>query len=302
MNEINTKQNLEEAIDKLAAQNQLYGDAKTLLGAYLVLSIPVMIILNLVIKPALLSNWLGLSWTVDLTDSIALFAILLAGYELLFLKKQVQSKKNKAAKIQEDFDCTVYDLEWNDILCSDKECDIEVKKSSDKYSEKGKKRSRFNNWYTPDVAETDSNRAILLCQKENLGWDIEQRSKYIHFISTIAAIVFISSCIAAFYFEITMKSLILSAIIPSWPAISFAITNYSENKTAINDKKLLKVATDKVDKIQNITVKYVRNIQNIIYLNRANNCLVFDWFYDFLREKNQLGISYATKQLIQRML
>lgn len=301
MNNINVRQNEQTSVDKLAAQNQLYGDAKKRLGIYLILTIPVMILLNTVAKPVLLNDWLNLGWKFDLTELVALFALILSSYELMFLKSYLSNKKNKAAKIQEDFDCTVYGLEWNDLLCGDKECEIEIKKSSDKYSNKGKCRNNFIDWYTPDVHQADQTKAIFVCQKENLGWDIEQRSKFNHFIFVIAAIVFLLSLVVGFFFEFTLKSLILSVIIPSWPAISFAISNYNENKEAIEDKKNLKSAAEKVEFINNPTIKHARNIQNLIYLNRKSNCLIFDWFYSFLRDSNQQSISYATKKLVQRL-
>jgi len=302
MNNFNIRQNRVESIDKLAAQNQLYGDAKKRLGIYLVLSIPIMMVLNIAIKPLLLCDWLGIGSTIDLTDSIALYALLLSAYELIFLKRKISNFKKKAAKIQEDFDCTVYDMEWNDILCGDKVCDVEIKKSSDKYIKKGKCRESFVDWYTPDVESVDHTKAILLCQKENLGWDIEQRKKYVYFISIIAFLVFASSVVVAFYLKCPVNSFILSVIIPSWPAIGFAVNSYFENKEAIENKKFLKSAVDKVEQVKKPTIKYVRNIQNLIYLNRMDNCLIFDWFYKYLWDMNQTGVSYATKQLIQRLL
>ncbi|MDP2561183.1 S-4TM family putative pore-forming effector [Psychrobium sp. 1_MG-2023] len=301
MNNFNTNQNSDVAIDKLAAQNQLYGDAKNRLGLYLVLSIPVMILLNIIVKPLLINDTFRLGWNFDLTDSIAFYALLLTMFELVYLKPQISKLKQKAAKIQEDFDCTVYELEWNDILCDSKPCESEIKNSSDKYTKKGKSRAVFANWYTPDVEQIDQVKAILVCQKENLGWDVSQRTKFICFISSISIVVFLLSLIVAFFLDFTLQSFILSAIIPSLPAISFSITNYFENKEAIASKEKLKEATEKVENIRNPTIKYARNIQNLIYLNRVNNSLIFDWFYNYLRDSNQSGISYASKQLIQRL-
>ena len=302
MNGINERQNADLSIEKLASQNQVYGDAKNKIGLYLILSIPVMIIINALVKPALINDWMKFGFSFDLTDSIALFALSLSAYEIIFLRNSINEAKEKAAKIQEDFDCSVYQLEWNNLLCGDKVCDSEIKKYSDKYSKKGKDRSRFIEWYTPDVSQVDEIKAILLCQKENLGWDIEQRKKFINFVSTISIMVFVISLIAGFYFDISLKTLILSVIIPSWPAFSYAIANYFENKQTIKDKAALKSSVDKVERIKNPTVKYVRNIQNQIYLNRKTNAPIFDWFYDYLRNSNQVSISYATQQLVKRML
>lgn len=302
MNSFNDRQNEQASIDKLAAQNQLYGDAKARLGIYLFLSVPVVMVLNLIVKPAFINDWLGLGLTFDLTDSIALYGVLLAGYELIFLKYYMSKLKQKAAKVQEEFDCSVYQLEWNNILCGNKVCEREIKRLSDKYSSKGKDRNRLVDWYTPEVQQVDNIKAVLLCQKENLGWDIDQREKFVYFVTLLASLVFASSLIIGFYFEFTLKSLILAAVIPSWPAISFAITNYLENQEAIQDKKDLKSAVDCAAEIKSPTVKYTRNVQNVIYLNRRNNCLIFDWFYEYLRDSNQEGVSYASKQLVRRLL
>ncbi len=300
MNQINTRQNEPESIDKLAAQKQIYSDAKKRIGWYLVLSIPVMILLNTVVKPLFLKDALGLG-KIDLTDYIAVFALLLTIFELALVKPKVSQLKEKAAKIQEELDCYVLDIEWNEILCGNKPCGSDVRTFADKSDLKGNDRSKLSDWYTTGVEQVDSVRAALLCQNENLGWDINQRQKYVKLVSgALLAFLVVTFC-AGFYADSSLKAIIMSVVIPSLPFISYAITNYHENHEAIEKKRALKAATEKVDAIANPTSKYVRNIQNLIYLNRANNCLIFDWFYEWYRDSSQRGISYATLQLITRL-
>jgi hypothetical protein len=207
-----------------------------------------------------------------------------------------------AAKIQEDFDCTVYQLEWNQTLCGDRVCDSEVQKYSNKYTNKGKDRNKLSDWYTPDIAQIDSPfKEVLLCQKENLGWDVAQRKSFVKLIQILVILSIATSLISGFYYEVSLKSLILSVIIPCWPAISFAIQNIFDNNTTIEDKENLKNATNVVEG-RKPTTKQIRNIQNMIFLNRANNSLIFDWFYTYLREANQQSISYASIQLLKRLI
>lgn len=302
MSTLNERQNHPASVDKLAAQNQIYADAKTKLGVYLTLSIPVILILNLIVKPMFLEDWFSLGVTYDLTDTIALYALLLAAYELIFLKGSIESHKLKAATIQEDFDCIVYELEWNQALCGNRVCDSEVQKYSQKYQRKGKKRSRLENWYTPEIEQLeDENNQALACQKENLGWDISQRQSFVKLIKIVVAISVLASMIAGFYYEISLKSLILSVLIPCWPALSYAIQNLFENRKALSDKEKLKNAIESAASAS-LTVKDLRNIQNIIFLNRSSNSLIFDWFYTFHRESNQNGVSYASIQFAKRMM
>lgn len=302
MTDFNERQNKNFSIDKLAAQKQLYSDAKKGLATYLVLSIPVILFLNLIVKAALLKDWFSFGWTPDLTEWIALYALILAGYESFYLKGFLSNLKEKAAKIQEDFDCYVYQLSWNELLCGEKECDSEIKKSSDKYRKKVRSTENLSNWYTSDIKKLEQTEAILVCQKENLGWDIVQRTKFNKLIFGISIIVLLCSLLSGFYFEFSFKFFILSVIIPSWPAMSFAISYYYENLETIKDKKRLKTATNQVEHIQVPTNEYARQVQDLIYLNRKNNCLIFDWFYNLLRDENQGLITYTTKKIINRLL
>ncbi len=300
MNQINTRQNEPDSIDKLAAQKQIYSDAKNLIGWYLVLSIPVMIVLTVIVKPLLLINWFGIG-KVDLSDWIAIFALLLTIFELGLIKPKVSLLKEKAAKIQEEFDCYVLGIEWNEILCGNKPCGSDVRTFADKSDVKGNDRSKFSDWYTTGVEQVDSVRAALLCQNENLGWDINQRQKYVKLVGGALVVFLVVTFCAGFYADSSLKAIIMSVVIPSLPFISYAITNYHENREAIEKKKALKAATEKVDAIANPTLKYVRNIQNLIYWNRANNSLIFDWYYDWYRDTSQRGISYASNQLIKKI-
>ncbi|TCW21085.1 MULTISPECIES: S-4TM family putative pore-forming effector [Vibrio] len=301
MQTLNYRQNTPESINRLLAQKQVYTDAKTLQGWYLFLSIPVMMILNVLVKPLLLSKWVEEAWRFDLTNTIALLALILTFYELFYIKPTVAKLKEKAAKIQESFDCFVYGLEWNSVLCGEKVCDTDVALYSSKFRKAQGNVNNYYDWYTPDISQLDKNQSMLACQKENLGWDIVQRKKFKKLVTFGAVLAFSISAVAGFYSEFKIQEFILSVIIPSLPAITYAISNHFDNLEAITNKESLKSATDNVSRFSNITTKHVRNIQNSIYLNRKDNSLIFDWFYDYERESMQRGISYASRQLVRRI-
>lgn len=305
MSTISKRQNKSLSIDKLTAQNQIYGDAKKKLGIFLFLSVAVMVLLNILVKPFLLSDcYSALSGfdKIDITEFVALFALTLSAYEIFYLKNRISVLRKKAAKVQESFDCYVYNLEWNGVICGDKACDIDIKKYSEKFYKKGKDASWMTDWYTPDVDKLDAVKAMLACQKENLGWDVEQRKAFTKLVIFCTMAVFLTSVIVSLLLESTLKSFILSVIIPCWPVMVFGVNTYLDNKDAIEDKESLKSAIEKAAAVNNPTVKTARNIQNLIYLNRRDNPLVFDWFYAYLRDKNQSGVSYATKKLVSKML
>jgi hypothetical protein len=109
------------------------------------------------------------------------------------------------------------------------------------------------------------------------------------------------SLISGLVIEVSINNLILSAIIPAWPIFSFTLQNILDNKSAISDKITLKSSTEVVEKSKQPSAKYIRQIQDLIYLNRVNNSLIFNWYYNFYKESNQQGISYATRNLVSRL-
>lgn len=261
MQTINSRQNTPESIKKLLAQKQVYTDAKKLQGWYLFLSIPVIMALNLLLKPLLLSEVVMEGWSFNLTNSIALLALSLTLFELLYLKPTIAKLKEKAAKIQESFDCFVYGLEWNSVMCGEVVCDAEVDLYSRKFVDKKGNVNNYYDWYTPDISQLDKNQSMLACQKENLGWDIVQRKKFKKLITKLAVSALVITTVVGFFWGFTIEEYILSVIIPSLPAITYAISNHFDNLDAITNKEHLKSATDSVETSGAVTTKHVRNIQ-----------------------------------------
>ncbi|WP_237332106.1 S-4TM family putative pore-forming effector, partial [Vibrio anguillarum] len=118
-----------------------------------------------------------------------------------------------------------------------------------------------------------------LCQQENLSWDLAQRKSFVSLVNLITfSFVFISFSISIYY-GLTLESFILSVVIPCWPLVNFCVVNNYENSESIRDKKGLATVIDAAIAESNPTRKTVRNVQDLIYLNRKNNALIFDWFY-----------------------
>jgi len=106
---IQEKQNSRNTLKLLAAQRRLYTEAKQFyilrfLGALLLASI----------SPIIFLYWPASKFPIALISSVW---ILLSR---LVLKRIESQKITKAALIQEQFDTTVFDIPWNDVLAGKK--------------------------------------------------------------------------------------------------------------------------------------------------------------------------------------
>jgi hypothetical protein len=291
MNQINQRQNSPKSIKLLAAQRQTYSNAKILLGIYVFLAIPLMLLVNVILKPIILNQY-----EFDLTNSIAIFALLLTFIDVLWLKNYVKVLQEIAATIQEEFDRYVYNLKWDPIALGEKVPDVYVEKMYVKYAESNDV-SKLHDWYTPTVSQHSERKGILLCQNENIGWDIELRNSYIAYVVIFITLFILSSIYLGVSNKATLEEFIMSYLIPSMPILTYFRNIYSNHCRAIKDKTKLRDCLRHALDSQSIKRKMIESIQFQIFNNRKNNPLIFDFFNYIKSESLQKLVTSATKSL-----
>lgn len=182
-NGIAVRQNEEKAIAMLAAQRQLYNDAKKLGTISIVLSVwlPFAMALILLFLPEE-SICKNVSYILAIVSMLFSFVV----------DKHINDKKKLAAFIQQKFDVYVYNMPWDErIFGKQKNVNQDIVTYSKRIIENSDKKERLYNWYTPTVDNRDLLTSILLCQRENLSWDVGLRKRYR--LSSIIMIVFLCS-------------------------------------------------------------------------------------------------------------
>lgn len=289
MNQINQRQNATRSIKLLAAQRQTYSSAKALLGTYVFFAIPVMLLVNFVLKPIVLKNY-----SYDLTNTIAVLALLLTFLDVLWLNNHVRALQEKAATIQEEFDRYVYNLKWDPIVLGEKVSNICIEKMYSKYSNSNDI-SKLHDWYTPTVSQHSERKGILLCQSENLGWDIELRASYMVYVVIFIALFILSLFFFGVSNKATLDDFIMAYLIPSMPLLTYFRNVYSEHRRAIKDKTMLRENLSNTLDTQNIKRKAVESIQFQILNNRKSNPLIFDFFNYIKSNKLQRLVTSVTQ-------
>src|SRR5438034_9094825 len=103
-NSIPTDQNADRQLERLAAQRQLYSDAKRIQFWHTILSVPIVVAWSFVV---LACPKLGVI--------AALWGIVLTFMDILTFTPWQSALKNKAATIQELFDCDVLQIPWHKL-------------------------------------------------------------------------------------------------------------------------------------------------------------------------------------------
>ena len=186
-NGIAARQNENKSIAMLAAQRQLYRDAKKFNTFSVALSvwIPFVLAIILLFIPGN-TEWKYISYILSIVSMLVSFVI----------DKCIEEKKQLAAFIQQKFDVYVYTMPWdNRIFGKDKNVDYEIAIYSKKILNNPQERNKLVDWYTPGVDEKNTIDGILACQRENFWWDVGLRKRFR--FASVALIIILFAVILA---------------------------------------------------------------------------------------------------------
>ena len=164
---ITIEQNTAKQLQRLGAQRQLYAAAKKVFGVQVALSGPgaVAVALLVIAYPAC-------------KGYAALWGIIVALCDLLWLTPWQKRLRDVAARVQEAFDCDVLALPWNDVKAGTRPDPELIKAQSDKYQVWAAKMPPLSNWYASAVGDLPLHIGRLACQRSNCWWDSQQRRRY----------------------------------------------------------------------------------------------------------------------------
>jgi len=296
MSSIKERQNSSMNLNRLAAQRQLYSEAKNLGCIQFVISGLAVIIF------AIIGNLLDETYTVYIT--LALIVCVL--FDELFLTKRIDCFRLKAATIQEDFDCEVLQIPHNHLKNrheSTMEC---IQENSKKYLRKHNNYELLTNWY-PGVESVDESYGKILCQSTNCWWNQNLREKYSNVLISGTVAIFIILLLIALIEGITLSDFIMSVIYPILPGTILVYKINSENKKAIQNLDHLKSKIDDIivklkrkELYDNVQLQNdIRFLQDMIFDNRSTSPLVPDKIYFKYRNNDEETAKASNMELVE---
>jgi len=282
------RQNASENLRLLAAQRQLYSEEKTRTGIWYLASL-------LVITVHFAAS--SVSASVEPYESLIVVSWLLVAMGELGLLPFLRQPRIEAATIQEQFDCEVLDLEWNDAL-TEKPDPKNVERAIERFERRKKPNQeweKLKNWYeSPAIQNSPIHVARIACMKENIRWDSGQRREWARWITWITIGIVIILGIAGIRSDWLLKqyfSGFFLLMIPLFVAVATHVQRHHEAAKRLDRLEGVLEDLHRDSLRENVDIEEItrrtRYLQTEICRHRMEDVPVLDWLY------NKLGKKYA---------
>lgn len=291
MNSVIKKQNDQSIIDKLSAQRNLFNKAKSIKMFRFILCVVVIVCLSIA----------RLVWTNNVAIEVAIvIATVIALICEPLLKHWIDKYKTLAAQIQQRIDNELYGFNWDDCICGKEPsdeiiCDIKSDNTD----------SSLHDWYDKGIGDVkEEDVAILLCQRENISYDLGLRGTYVRICASIAAILCIIVVILSFVEGWDMMKFLILGVMPAIPIAQWFISIFQDNSC---DKEhleslenLVRSETDNVIDGGIVAKKSLQKIQNLLFLHRKSGYLIPSCFYRFKRTESEKRAAYSVSEFLKK--
>jgi len=298
MNTIPQEQSIQKQIERLAAQREIYSDAKKIQGVVITLSVPCVIVL--ILLAAVFPK---------IQVFVAFWGIIVTLLDIVVFTPRQKSLQEKAAKIQQLFDCDVLQMDWSKLNSGNRLEPEAVAEASSRHKRIDPNYSKLQNWYPVSAGQLPIHLARLICQRSNCWWDAQLRRRYAVFglvtIVGLTVMVFLVGLIGG----LTLEKFFLVVLAPLIPAVVLGIRQYIEHTEAAARLDRLK---ERSLELWNEAIKGRLNpqevteesykLQNEIYDNRRRNPLIFNWIYSHLRRQQEEQMNRGAEELVEEAL
>lgn len=294
-------QNLDYNLRKVAAYCQVMTEAKQLERSRLVL-------VCFVTVSALVLNMVNLDWMVD-QESFKIYALFLAVL-YLFLSHTVfdswiDGKKEIAARIQDNFDRSIFGLSKDELPYEASVDDGYVYRKSEKYYKK-QSIANVKDWYSIKNENLPVSIQVLLCQKGNTSWDTSLRSLFKVVLISFSMLIVV---LAVVFFLINRSSShsIIMAVSLAVPFLDYLVLVYKKNKESLsvskslNNEILSAVNKAKLNATEFELGIYSERIQDKFYNKRKTDIPVPDWVHKIKRKSQHRETGYETSMLEEEL-
>ncbi len=297
-NRISADENSDRQLFRLEAASSVYARGKQILGLQAALTI-----LGGFASPIAVATFPQLKvWAVFYAFSVALL-------DALVLERVQSDKRQIGAKIQELFDCDLFQLPWRRLVAGEPPAPEVVTEEGSDYKRRHKNLSHLRDWYSPAVGRLSLPLARLVCQRTNAWWDSTLRKRYCTSLKALlwGLVVFVFAL--AISRGMTMDVFVLTVLAPLTPAILWGVREIRKNSSAADDLSKLQTHIDGLwrDALKGSLTGGVLDeesilIQNQIFYSRSKNPFVFNWVYRFLRGPKEETMHQVAGQLVDQAL
>ena len=291
-NDIAVVQNLPPMLELLRARDRVYQRAKWFQGLYVVATIVLAIV--------------GAAACTELKPFFGLAGILAMLLDVSFLEQYLKDLCKLGARLGEDFDTRVLRLPANTFVADKPVPPEDVRELAAEPANAARER-QFRDWYEFSVGEVPLAAARLICQRLNGAYDSALRRNFAGLLLwlPVAAVVLLLFAALITHMEWTAVVSSFSAFLP---ALSWALRERRKHLEIAGQQDRLRGEFDRIwaralaganeEELEHSS----RQLQDAIYRYRASTTLIFDWFYQRSRLRNEDMAAHVARTLVDEFL
>jgi hypothetical protein len=291
---ITERQNEPRQIERLAAQRQQYAVVKKILGTQIFLGTLVAVGLA----------FLGLAFP-EFKRYIALWTVTVLLVDLSWLTPMQKQLRNRAAQIQENFDCDVLALPWHELKAGKKPDPEAVHELAEKYKKWAHKMPPLPNWYPVCVQSLPPHWGVIICQRTNCWWDMHLRRRIALSIAVTLTALAIAAVWLAFYLGLSLEDCLVKLVVPLSPTFTVGFRYFTEQRDAADRLEKLKAHAEKLwnaaigGASETTIMSDARALQDEIFEGRKRNPPNFDIIFRWLRDDQEARMNRGAEELIK---
>jgi len=291
------RQELQENIELLAAQRNIYSRAKNIIGLQMMLSVPIAICAAIItiVKP-------------ELKGYVALWGILVVVFDLFVFTPWVKKLRDNAARIQELFDTKVLGLDWNEISVGKRPEPELVHEEANKHGMEEGKITGLRKWYPIIVDNVPEICGIIISQRSNVWWDARMRRKYTLSIRVILVSIAFVLIGYGLFEKKDMFEFLAYIVAPLASTYVFGYRQMMEHGDAADRLDKLKELSEKIwsDAVAGKDVATLklecRTLQDQIFDHRKKNPPIFDFLFRWFRDENEVLMNKGAEARVREFL
>lgn len=288
------RQNSERSIRLLCAICRFYGNGKRVLALQMFLTVGLAILLPI---------FVGIF--PEFKTAAALTAITVVWLDVTAIDRLQIYFRKQGALGQEQFDCGLFGILWNDLRCGKELPPESVHTAADAFLGSNSS-DRLKDWYAVDLDALPSDLAALASQRLSLGWDCEQRLIFGYVLWGMAVAALIGVAFWAVCCAQTIRDTLLVTYASIAPAIIWCAREGRRHLDASRSIEKARGFADKTwkdamtGKLMGEPLQFtVRQIQDALFENRSKNPLIFDWIYLLLRPVREKAMKLTASDLVR---
>ena len=219
-NNIPATQDQEAQQRLLWARRELYAKGKRILTGQLALTLLVPII-----------GSIAAIWFPAIKPTVALVSLIIAVLDPTVLDRWQKKIRKTAAQLQEQFDCAVLQMPWDEFTAGPRVDHETIHEYSTKFDPSNPD-PKLLKWYPAAVGQIPLYLGRIICQRTNLWYDGKLRRQWAGWALVLATVLSAVLLGIAMYTGLTVESFVVSVLAPASPIIIWCLREFYRQSDA----------------------------------------------------------------------